>query len=213
MSRFFKKIGVLLSAAVMSLSLFGCEKTKEEVKLKTAEQSKEYVSKNLPAASYEREEKGDDKITYIFKDELCGFEFEVVSEKGKSYFDATVVGYEEKTSDNWSKAYYDYLKGKVTEGAGTLISENGFKTEWSENIGLSTFMYIGTDKSIEELTPVLKELGAIAKAADKHGKLTGHEIWCSSGEDITKYDDVYAFYRFDTDEVLDKPAREAAVKN
>lgn len=50
------------------------------------------------------------------------------------------------------------------------------------------------------------------KAADKHGKLTGHEIWCSSGEDITKYDDVYAFYRFDTDEVLDKPAREAAVK-
>ena len=193
---------LLLAAVVFS----GCQKDKKDVKLLTPEQSKEYVSKNLPAAKYVSEKKLTDKTEFTFEDELCGFTFTVTSEASEKQFDAMTVGYDEKTSDNWLGSYFSYLRDKVSDGAEEIAEKQGIGLQWSDKLQGSVFLMIKTDKATNELEPVLKELGALIKAEDKHNKLSQSEIWCYSGEDCT-VDKVHTFYRFETGEVVDKETR------
>ena len=204
-------LALLLAAVTASaLLLTGCEKNKDDVKLKTASEMQTYVSKALalPDAEYKsQKDEGSDKRVFTFKDRLCGFEFEAVSEKTKKYFDATVVGYAESTSVNWSEAYYGYLKDKVSAEADRIAAENGFTLNWNGTVDNAVFLFIDTDRSSGELAPVIKELGSLIKSEDKHGKLASHEIWCVSKAGSKNYKDVTAFYEFDTGELRDKSER------
>lgn len=206
---------LLLILAVTSALLCSCQdkfvKNKDDVKLKTVMEEKDYIKKNLPAASYVKtEEEGDDKAVYIFMDKVCGFQFKVTSEKIEKEMEGASLGWVEKTTDNWERSYSDYIKDKAAEKAKAegLTAETDFS-----KIG-STPLAVITDKSAEELTPVLKELAAYIKGEDKHGQFTDGEIWlCTAGAESDKmYDNAFAFYLFGKDETVDKAAREEYFK-
>ena len=202
---------MIMTVACCAALLCGCESKKEDVKLKTESEAKEYVSKNLPEADYEKCESGSNEKTYYFKDKKCGFTFTVTSKAAGKDFDAVTVGYSEKTEDNWNKAYYEYLKDKVSDKAKELADANGFEYTWDEKIDSTVFLRIKTDKTLEDVTPALKELGSLIKSEDKHDKTSKHELWCYTGDKSDDYDKVFAFYLFEKDEVVDKTARDAYV--
>lgn len=213
MKHFSKGISLLLLIVMaLAVMLCGCSQEdlkpeKESVRLLTEEGAKEYISsKNYPEAELSKTDKHDDRVVYTFTDKACGFTFEVTSEKVKSEMEAVDLGYKEKTSDTWERSYSDYIKDKAAEKAKAegLTAETDFS-----KIG-STPLAVITDKSAEELTPVLKELAAYIKGEDKHGQFTDGEIWlCTAGAESDKmYDNAFAFYLFGKDEIVDKAARE-----
>ncbi len=186
-----------VSAAML---LCGCEKKKDDVKLKTESEAKTYVSKNLPEAEFEKSESGTDEKTFYFKDKECGFKFKVVSKVVKKEFDATVVGYDEKTEDTWSEAYLSYIKDKVSEKADKIAGENGFDCKWEKKINADFILTVRTDKAFEDLKQPIKKLGELIKAEDKHNKLGSKQeirVLPSSGSKLK------AYYRFDKNEVLE----------
>lgn len=220
-----KKIASTFLAAIMLITavlmLGGCQKNPEDVKLKTREECEEYIRQKLPFINraklrFDREEKvSDDEIIYYFEDEPIGVIFHVTTKKVKTYFDAVVTGYKEETSDDYMKCYYSYISYRVAGVRGELkklSEENGFLCDWAESPGDGVILGIRTDKPIEELTPILKQLGAIIKEEDHHGLLPKDEIWCYNSDKASDYDKAYAFYLFEKDEVTDKAGREAYIK-
>lgn len=201
MKNVFKKAAIILTAAVCAAALLcGCEKKKEDVKLKTESEAKTYVSKNLPEAEFEKSESGTDEKTFYFKDKECGFKFKVVSKVVKKQFDATVVGYDEKTEDTWSEDYLGYIKDKVSKQANKIAGENGFDCKWEKKIDAEFILTVRTDKAFEDLKQPVKKLGELIKAEDRHNKLGSKQeirVLPSSGGKLK------AYYRFDKNEVLE----------
>ncbi|MBR4554335.1 MAG: hypothetical protein IKO27_01940 [Ruminococcus sp.] len=198
-----RAFAAVLALAACVMMFTGCAGKAEDVKLLTEDQAKEYVSKNYPAAEYSGKETLSDGVKFRFRDELCGFEFSVVSSTEKKYFDATVVGYGENTSDNWKDSYCGYLKKAASSKADEIAKANGLRLMWNND--LSHILYIGTDKSVSDLGPVLKELGAVLKAEDKHHKLDKATLYCYNGAMPGESDkaEIFAVYYFETDETVD----------
>ena len=205
-----RKYGVLavITALVSAVILLaGCTNDPKDVKFITEEQAKEYVSKYLPAAAFVKKADLSDGVEYTFTDDLCGFEFKVNSSTDKKYFDATVVGYDEKTTHNWDSAYREYLIGQISGKTDALAKDNGFEITKGEGKFL---LYIKTDKSCEELTPILKDIASAVRSEDKHGKIKDNEIWCYNG-DTPHVDYLKAVYLFAKDEVVDKAGYEKLI--
>lgn len=203
-TRLFRALSVVTAFAAAVMIFAGCKNDPKEVKLITESQAKEYVSKNLPAAAYESEKDLTDSVEYTFTDDLCGFKFTVTSSVEKKYFDATVVGYDEKTTDNWNTAYREYLKGKLADKIDALVKENSLRLTWGQGKYL---LYIGCEKPYDECAAILTDLGDAFKAEDKHGKLNDCEIWCYEGDEVN-YNKITEVYLFSKNGVVDKSGYE-----
>ena len=211
-----------LSAVMLVLSLLavcllcGCNETfvkKEDVKLKTVMETKEYIKKNLPAANYVKtEEETDDKVVYIFMDKECGFRFRVTSEKVQKEMEGVDLGYAEKTTDNWSKAYTEYIQDKLKEKADGLTESMGFKYEYY-GFDSDIFMAVFTDKSAADIEASVKELADIIKAEDKYEKFQSKEIWCWNGEKDEAYNNLTGCYLLAENKIVDKKTRDELVKD
>ena len=207
---------LLLILAVTSALLCSCQdkviKNKDDVKLKTVMEEKDYIKKTLPAANYVKtEEEGDDKAVYIFMDKVCGFQFKVTSEKIEKEMEGASLGWVEKTTDNWNKSYCEYIDGKLKEKADELADKTGFTYEYYDDIDGTVYMAVFTDKSAADIEASVGELADIVKAEDKHGKFTQKQIWCWNGEKDDDYKNLTGCYLIEEGKLVDKKASDEYV--
>ena len=214
----FKKMSVImLITALLAVCFCSCGETftkKEDVKLKTVMETKDYIKKNLPGANYVKtEEESDDKVVYTFMDKECGFKFQVTSEKYRKEMEGVDLGYAEKTTDNWAKAYNEYIQSKLSEKEDELKESMGFEYEHYDGLDSDVFMAVFTDKPAGDIEASVRELADIIKEADKHKKLTDKEIWCWKGEKDDNYDNLTGCYLLAENKIVDKKTRDELVKD
>ena len=193
--------------AAIAVVFCGCKdvKKKDDVKLKTVMEEKEYIKKNLPAANYVKtEEESDDKAVYTFMDKVCGFQFQVTSEKYEKEMEGASLGWAEKTTDNWNKCYGEYIDGKLKEKADELADKMGFTYEYYDDVDSTVYRAVFTDKSAADIETSVKELADIVKAEDKHEKFTTKQIWCWNGEKDKDYNNLTGCYLIEEGKLVDK---------
>ena len=199
---------IMLMLAALAAVFCGCAETKkkDDVKLKTVMEAKDYIKKQrLPAAKYVKtEEESDDKAVYVFMDSECEFKFNVTTEKYKKEMEGADLGWAEKTTDDWAKCYCRYIDEKLKATADELASTMGFTYEYYDDIDGTVYMAVFTDKSGSDVESSVKALADIIKSEDKHGKFTHKQIWVWNGEKDKDYNNLTGCYLIEEGRLVDK---------
>ena len=109
------------------------------------------------------------------------------------------IGYIEHTTNTWEQCYYDYVTDTIKPEADAIASQYGFTIEKLDRTPIRPFVYLHTDRTLEQISGGMVQLGHLIKSTDVHHKYDHCELWAKHYNSEKGFWEEYAFYRFKDD--------------
>ena len=200
-----RKIFCLTLALLPVLLLTACSgmPAAELVELKGESELRQIAEEECPPCTFVRMEQQRNKRICHFTDDACGFAFTVSSCAYYSSFDGIPGGYREATENDWKQCYYDYIWDKTNARAEAIAKQAGFTLVKEDHPPILPYADLHTDRSLEQISDAMIELGHLVKSADVHHQYNNCELWAKHYTTAGVNNDgvwrTFAVYRFKDD--------------
>lgn len=104
---------IILMSFIPLLTLSGCAKSPEDVKLADKDTIVRYAKREFGEAEYISEEEKKESITYTLKDTEAGFEYKIKTYVTSAIADGSVLWYQEDRTSTFQSAYQHYILSKL----------------------------------------------------------------------------------------------------
>ena len=205
MKSMLKKFLCLTLALLPVLLLAACEEVPAAgmVDLKSESELRQIAQEECPPSTFVRMERQRNKNICYFTDDVCGFEFTVSSYAYYSSFDGIPGGYREHTENDWEERYYDYVWDTTNARAEAIAKQAGFTLVKEDHPPILPYADLQTDRSLEQISDAMIELGHLVKSADVHHQYDNCELWAkhftTAGVNNKGIWKTFAVYRFKDD--------------
>lgn len=169
------------------------------VDLKSESELRQIAQEECPPSTFVRMEWQRNKNICHFTDNACGFAFTISSFASESTFEGLKIGYLEHTTNTWDQCYYDYVMDTIKPEADAIASQYGFTIEKLDRTPIRPFVYLHTDRTLEQIADGMVRLGRLVKRVDVHHKYDKCELWAKHYSSEKGFWDEFAFYRFKDD--------------
>jgi len=171
----------------------------ELVELKSESELRQIAQEECPPCTFVHMERQQNKRICHFTDDACGFAFTVSSYAYYSSFDGIPGGYREATENDWEQRYYDYVWDTTNARAEAIAKQAGFTLVKREAPIVLIYADLHTDRSLEQISDAMIELGHLVKSADVHNQYDRFELWAKHYDSERGIWRAFAIYRFKDD--------------
>ena len=191
-----RKIFCLTLALLPVLLLTACTDVPaaELVELKSESELRQIAEEECPPCTFVRMERKQYENICYFTDDACGFEFAIGSHAYK-----TIISYVEGTYNRWEFSYYDYIWDKTNAQAEAIAKQAGFTLVKEDHPPIRPYADLQTDRSLEQISDAMIELGHLVKSADVHHQYDNCELWAKHYNSERGIWRAFAIYRFKDD--------------
>ncbi len=191
---------ICLTLVLLPMLLASCSEkpTAGMVRLKSEIELRQEARENCPPCTFVRLERQQYKNICHFTDDTCGFAFTISSGAYKPEFDGFSLGYVENTFNSWDESYYDYVTDTIKEKADSIAAKYGFTIEKLDTPPTRSVYYLHTDRTLEQISEGMIQLGMLIKRTDVHHKYKKGELWAKHRTERNTWEE-FAFYRFKDD--------------
>ena len=116
-----------------------------------------------------------------------------------SSFDGIPGGYLETTENDWEERYYDYVWDTTNARTEAIAKQAGFTLVKEDHPPILPYADLQTDRSLEQISDAMIELGHLVKSADVHHQYDNCELWAKHYNSERGFWMTFAVYRFKDD--------------